>query len=356
MIRNFGKVKLPGGEVLTVKCIEPPEAEYADKLSYFFRYKRDDTLRNITERVRGCRAADSIDRYFVGELGGKIASLVWYGLPRIGFGVGNFGNTQTAPEHRRKGIMKILMKFLVEDFRAGRGVALFCSSGKMTAEKIYEPFGFEFVSRNSSGGGRMMNLKKEYAGSLEELEELYFEKGCELSVRRGNSADHFIFDRFMPNTRGFRSLSGRWHSVFLCSQVKNYIDALFRAEDGFGELLTAEIPGGRAVGYAFILFIGSPAERKCAAADFFIHPSYLSTAGEFLGRALSEAAGRGIGDVRTYVNSGDKEKLCIFRGCGFTEEFRLADYCSEDGKDSDVIGLRRSRHSSWGDDPGRGNG
>ncbi len=339
---DLGRSRLRTGEMLEIRCVEPPEPVYEKELAGFFSYKRDTTLRNISERVRGLHAADCRDRYFIGKIDGKIVASLWYGLPVRGIGIGNFGNTFTVPEHRGKGIMKQLMRLLSEDFQKSAGVALFCVSGEMTGNKIYGPAGFEFISEERSGGGRpMMNLKKEYAGSLDELESVYFKPGGGLSVRPGNAADHFIFDKFMPHTKGFKKLSERWHSVFLCSRIKNYLDAFFMAGDGLGEVLAAEMPGGRAAGYAFILFIGSSVERECATMDFFIHPGCLPAAGEFIRKASSEAGKKGIRGIRTYINSADEEKLSIFRECGFKEEFRLADYCHERGRSSDIIGLRR---------------
>lgn len=76
---------LRGGEQMLVEC---PAEEYAEPLLHFLEHKGDNTARDMKQRLRGDYVAVSLDRWFVGEIDGRIASQMGYMLARDTLDVG----------------------------------------------------------------------------------------------------------------------------------------------------------------------------------------------------------------------------------------------------------------------------
>lgn len=327
MITQLGNVRLRTGEEMIVKCIEPPEGKYEEKLIKFLMPMVGESswLKDVKERIKGNYADFCIDRYFIGEIGGSIVSQIWYGLSKR-TGMGNFGHVYTEPEHRKKGITNEIMKFFLDDFQKSKGKALFCGTGSPWIADIYKKYGFQLIKEKTACGS-MALIKSEYAKDFKELEEEYFQSGLSVNARTGNIGDQFDCDKILAYSTGIEKLSMDWHRVFLSSPISTFMQALFKVENGKGVATVAESSKGSIVGYAFILSSGSLIEDKSKTLDFIIHPNYMNYAVKFVEETIKIRKKEKTENIRCYISSSDKEKLSILLEAGFKEEAGLSDYC-----------------------------
>ncbi|MCK4401051.1 GNAT family N-acetyltransferase [bacterium] len=325
MITQLGNVRLRTGEKMIVKCIEPPEERYREKLMRFLEHKDDLWMRDISERLKGNYSEFCIDRYFIEEIGENVISQMWYGISKK-TKMGNFGHVYTEPEYRKKGITNELMKFFLDDFQRSKGKALFCGTGSPWIADIYKKYGFQLIKKDTDCGP-MVLIKPEYAKDFKELEDEYFQPGLSVNARIGNIGDQFDCDKVLAYSTGLEKLSQNWHQVFLTSQISTFMQALFKVEDGKGLVTVAESTKGSIVGYAFILALGSLMEDGAKTLDFIIHPNYINDAVRFVEETIKIRQKEKIENIRCYVCSGDKEKLSILLEAGFKEEAGLSDYC-----------------------------
>jgi len=340
MIRVLGEARLKNGERMAIKLVEPPQEDYAEKLVHFLEHKPPSDYRAIRERLAGEYVEHCIDRYFVGEIGGEIVGQVWYGLPRNGTGIGNFGHVYTEPAHRGKGIATVLVAATVDDFNhQSDGICLLCSAGS-NAAGIYRKYGFEFVTPGSDAGP-MALVNKRVAADFAELDEKYFAPGFPVTVRRGHIGDRHDCDRMLDFSKGMNELRKRWHRVFIARAVPTFIDALYCVDDGKGIATVIENSHGRILGYAFVLSPGSSCEAPFKVMDFDIHPQYLSSAVFFVERTCEIARDAGSLHVRAFIAACDEEKLAVFLQAGFEEEYRFEDVFTFDGRFCDIVVLRK---------------
>ena len=322
MIAALGQVNLKTGEPLTASLVEPPQPDYATRLCHFLRHKAPREFRGIAQRLQGRYAEHCLDRYFVGEMAGRIVGQVWYGLPRAGTGVGNFGHVYTDPEQRGKGIATALVRLAVADFhRQPHGRCLLCSAGAGAAP-IYRQFGFEFISPGASSGP-MALINPQTASSFADLEERHFAPGLDTTVRLGHIGDRHDCDRLLDFSRGLRELRPRWHAAFVASQVPTFIDALFAAEDGKGIVTVLASRAGSVLGYAYVLALGSVWEPDLKILDFILHPNYLDQAGRFVRETAALAAAAGTPDIHAFAAACDREKVAALDAGGFREAHRF---------------------------------
>jgi len=338
VITSVGDVRLRTGETMAIKIVEPPQDDYAERLCHFLEHKSDNSFRGIRQRLYGKYVQHCIDRYFVGEIGGQIVGQVWYGLPRSGTGVGNFGHVYTEPAHRKKGISTELVRVVADDFlRAGNGTCLLCSAGEVAA-KIYARFGFEFIVPGATSGP-MALINKRAASDFADLDEAYFEAGLEVKVREGHIGDRHDCDRMLDFSRGMNELRKRWHMAFVSRQVPSFMDALFCVEDGKGIVTVIESSKGSILGYAFVLNLGSESEGDLKVMDFVVHPNYLVRAEFFVEETVKIAKKAGVIEMYAFAASCDEDKVAALRGAGFGEEYRFPNKFKSRGRLYDIAVL-----------------
>jgi len=338
MISSLGQVALKSGEELAITMVEPPQPDYATRLCHFLEHKRPSSFRGIKQRLDGHYVEHCVDRYFVGEIAGEIVGQVWYGLPRHGTGVGNFGHVYTEPAHRRKGIATELVRATVADFgQQTDAVCLLCSAGPDPA-KVYRRFGFEFVSAGAHRGP-MALLNKRVARSFANLDEQYFAPGLAVRVRQGHIGDRHDCDKMLAFSRGMSELRQRWHTAFVAHEVPTFIDAIFAAEDGRGIATVMHNSDGCILGDAFVLSTGSPFEAGFKVMDFVIHPNYLAHAAFFARETIRLASAAGIPEMHAFVAACDEEKLAALLAAGGEEVHRFARKFSVRGECHDIVVL-----------------
>lgn len=342
MLTTLTEVTLRGGAIMSIRMFEPPQEDYARRLMYFLRHKDDDSARGIRQRVLGQYVEHCLDRYFVGEVDGQIVGQAWYGLPRQGTGVGNFGHVYTDPAWRGQGVAGEITRVLVEHFNAEpTGVCLLCTASEQSG-RIYRRFGFEFIPPTNNSGS-MGLIKPEVAGSFAELDERYFAPGQEVSVREGHIGHRHDIDRLLDFSAPWIEARQRWHFVMLASRVPTFISALHYVEDNRGLITVLQTASGNVVGYAFALNLGSRYEKTLKTFDFVLHPHYLHEAP----RLIEETAQRVAGPVHAAVAVCDEKKLAALLQAGFVEVQRLeAAFHRGEGR-HDVLLLKRDVRTAW---------
>lgn len=339
MVTTLSEVPLKSGATMTVRMLEPPQEDYARRLLYFLRHKDDDSARGIRQRVMGQYAELCIDRYFVGEAHGQIIGHAWYGIPRRGTGVGNFGHVYTDPEWRGQGVAREITRVLVDHFNAEpAGVCLLCSASEESG-RIYQKFGFEFIPPASKAGA-MGLIKPSVAGSFAQLDEKYFASGSEVRVREGHIGDRHDIDRMLDFSAPWIEARKRWHFAMLASRVPTFISALHHVEDGRGLITALQTTAGSIVGYAFALNLGSRFEKGLKTFDFAVHPHYLSKSAHLVEQTLKMA---GAGEVHAFIAACDEEKLAALLQAGFVEQYRFRGAFVLGDEPFDVLLLRHQR-------------
>ncbi|MCE5238985.1 GNAT family N-acetyltransferase [bacterium] len=319
MVTPMGGVTLRGGSVMTITMVEPPQEDVAQRLLHFLEHKDNDSYRGIRQRLEGMYASHCLDRYFIGEVEGRIVGHVWYGLPRGGageptWGVGNFGHVYTEPEWRGQGIASEIVRVLVDHFNAEpQGKCLLCSASAQSG-RIYRKYGFEFIPPTAESGA--MGLVK--GETFAELEQRYFAPDRPVHVREGHVGHRHDVDRMMDFSPAWIEARRHWHPAFLSSSVPTYMAALHKVEDGRGLLTVLQTEDGSVLGYATVLNLGSPYEANLRTLDFAVHPHYLDQAGTLLTETLTMAQQEGLPRPHAFVAACDESKLAALREAGFS--------------------------------------
>jgi len=337
---EVGEAVLRGGEAMTIRVIEPPAGEYAERLGHFLEHKGEGTLRDLRQRLRGDYVADCLDRFVIGEIGGRIASQMWYTLPRDRMDLGVFGHVYTEPEHRGKGAASALMVALMDDLNAGPWQALFCGVGDPSAQRIYARHGFAPILPERAPVGPQVCIRPGVAADFAKLQEIVFAPGRPTHTRPAHMGDRARVDKLLHQADAVRAMARRWHRVHLAARYPDFVPAWQALEDGRGALMVLETDRGHVVGYAFALAAGSACEAGTKALDFLVHPSYLDRASGLIAAAADHAAALGATSVRCWLAASDEAKVAAVEAAGGTREHTFAEYCMVGGKAADLLVYR----------------
>ncbi|MCD6359581.1 MAG: GNAT family N-acetyltransferase [Armatimonadetes bacterium] len=337
MTTSLGSVTLRGGERMTIKRIECPAEDYAEPLAHFLEHKGDHTFRDLTRRLRGDYAEVSLDRWFVGELDGRIVSQMGYMLARDTLDVGVFGHVYTEPEHRGKGAASVLMQALMDDFNAGPGQALLCGTGSESAARIYARHGFVALDPARAPVGPLAYIKPDFAADFEELQQIFFEAGHDTHVRPAHMGDRAKVDKVLAQADAVRAMAGEWHRCHLAAQWSDFVHMYQAVEDGRGPLDVLETEARHVVGYAFAFDTGSPMEAGSRTLDLLVHPNYHDRASTLAQHTCARALAEGARAVRCYLPQIDAPRIEILRAAGFVEEHRYSDYCMNGNRPIDLV-------------------
>jgi GNAT superfamily N-acetyltransferase len=333
MITELGQVALKSGENMTVKLLVPPEPDYTDKLLHFLEHKGEQSRRGIRQRLEGKYADICVDRYFIGEIDGKIAGQLWYGYSASGTGIANFGHVYTEPEHRGKSITNRLLDFFSEDFNANPVRAALCGTGTPWVANIYLKYGFMPVLENSDRGSLYL-LKNECGKNFAEFEQSYFTPGKQLDILTGTMEQRHDIDCMLRNAFMIRDTMPV--RLALAAPVTNYENAIFRVEDGGGLVSAAVTPERHVVGWAFLLATGSALERESKIFDFEIHPAYRSETDRLIAETLRMCREKGMSRAWACCDSSNTEKHAALLAAGFREEALLPEYLRGENGNSDL--------------------
>jgi GNAT superfamily N-acetyltransferase len=352
-VLDLGNVALKSGEHMKIRLVSPPAPEYAERLKHFLDHKPDWAVRKIRKQLNGDYRNECVDKFFVGEVEGRLAGHVWYGYPIAGSGTANFGEVYTAPEHRRKGVADELVRFLVNDFHNSPARLALCTADEL-ATRIYAKHGFRTVIPNAQCGPLIL-LKARFGSSFAEYAETYYRPGQPVSVVAGSVKHRHDIDcmlRFSHILRSGTDVKSRLRAVEFSGaslagrvgpawHVPNYMEACFQTDGGRGFLTVAALPEGKVAGWAFALRREAPLEAVSWTFDFELHPAYLAAAPLLIRDTLRMARAKGIADIFAWCAASQAAKLEALAANGFAETARVPRYC--DGATCDLVVLRAAR-------------
>lgn len=193
----------------------------------------------------------AVDHLYLAEVNGSFAARVWFAYSRNS-GFGNFGNVYTEPEHRRKGLMGILMKHCVAGFEASSAKMLCCSTGSKFAAASYIKSGFHLIYGGETGP--LCLLKKQYGNHFLDMAEKYYSDNKIVKVRPAVIDDQYDCDKILDKLPAMRSDPPEPPPEAGCF-VTEFRIAYQEMLNGSGKVLVAENSSGVCVGYSWQLNI-----------------------------------------------------------------------------------------------------
>lgn len=312
---------------LTVRVLEPPFGEDADRVQYWWRDVR-------AMLVSGELAETSLDRFIVGELDGDCVGSMPYGTPRDTRDLAVLGMVWTRPDQRRKGIATALLQRALADFRTGGGIAMYLCTNNPHAFQLYHKAGF----RPLIGDGM-----RYLAPGHEDFDETFFSYTGPATVRPGTWGDLARVSALynQPEPRWLVKDYGR--GVYRDIRYeRHYIQVWKPASQGRGTVLLLETEQRRVVGIASLVETNNYYEQHVQTLDFWACPAYLHQIPDLLA-ALIEHASKGNAEiVQAYVADTDTDKGDMLLACGFQREARLRDRLRAGDRRIDLLVYSRS--------------
>ena len=245
------------------------------------------------------------DHWFIADVDGVSAGRLWFSYSAK-TGRGNFGNIETEPIFRRRGILNELLKAFksvadkCDDMRM-----LCCSTGTDYAADSYRKVGFETV--NGARVGVMCYCKN---GTFKQESEAAFSGDEIASIRPGERDDQFEIDKFLLFQDGVRYNDchnfigyATWYAEFRLI----YQEAL----NGNGIVLVAENKQRTIVGYAYALHVnGTP------FFNFVCHPAYMRKADKLIRRAAKLFQEKFGFRAHLYCDADDAAKIAVAQRAG----------------------------------------
>ena len=327
MLKTLDVITLKNGEKATIKLLVPPEPEYSENLAVFLRHKGDESGRSIRARLSGKYLNEAVDKYFIAEINGKLASQLWYGYGINPLPIADFGHVYTAPEHRGKGITTHLVKYFLDDFKKSPAVAAFCLSYREWVAGIYQKQGFKPVL-SGHNAGPMMLANSDMPENFMEFQKRYYTQGDSVSVVPGNMKYRHEIDCLLRFSLQNENLPSE--RIFVSDAVSSFRTALFMQEDQRGYVYCALTPEKHCFGWSFCLnpfAFGS--ENHSPVFDWEIHPLYKNRTEKLIRQSLELLKKNGIRQAFSYCFSESASKIKVLKNCGFTEEAVIKNYCDK---------------------------
>ncbi len=323
MVRQFQDVVLKSGEIAQQYCITGPEPEWEERVLSRLQHKGELWAKSMQTALREglpCMKMHfyqlSIDEVAVGNI-----TIVDALNPSIAL----LQHVFTAPEHRRKGICKLLMTAVTDDFRASGGRAMYLGTGYDTPPFwIYHSFGFRPIGDT---GSMVWSDDPDYQAN-------YF-TGQDVSVRPACWGDWAPLNALYQIMDGW-DLRGVCLGQFAHSSYESAFCRLDRAiVDGTAQqsvVLTSDETGA-VVGHAFLMR-DAHWPHGPMVLDFFVHPAFTRHADKLLDAIdLPEDT-----KIQAYCDAEAVDRAVLLTAAGFALEAELrSQYTSKSGTQMDVL-------------------
>ena len=328
-IKDLGSRRLKNGETMTVKVMEPPlQAPYTgyDRL-YWWPDVRDKVL-------AGEYAESSMDRCFVGEIGGEFAGSVVCNAPARTKELGLVEFVWTEPKHRRKGIMTHLLDALIEDFGHEGGKMLHLCTSNPAAAALYRNAGFV----HHIGDG----MRYLYPGN-EAFDEVYLAYGGPATIMEGAYGDMASWAALYnnPGLDWFVRYYIPWFERRVFDGFRfegQYRKLVADAENGAGQVLVLENAAGRVVAGASLSEVPSYYEQHVKVLNLACAPAYFAELDGLIEAIVTRAEKDGTEIVDAYVVDSEAGKKEVLERVGFREGARLRGHIKlEGGENADFV-------------------
>ncbi len=188
--------KLNNGMMLEiVRIISPDECRgklQPDWVLSFFQHNLPKCWQLYYEDIFAGKVQGVRDYMYAGLADGVPCSRMWFGYSERN-GSGNFGNVETLPEYRRRGIMRDLLNQCVSDIR--KSGAVFCScDAAPTAAPAYASAGFQRIFPE---GQPPMVFVQPRAGAFSDIVKKAYSSTGNAKIRQGTLSDRFDCDKLL---------------------------------------------------------------------------------------------------------------------------------------------------------------
>jgi GNAT superfamily N-acetyltransferase len=248
MLKSLGTETLKNGDRMEIKHFIPPEPEFTDAFKHFMRYADNENTRSIGSHSDGKYAECAADHYFVGMVDEVIAGQIWFGWGKHDDPVANFGQVYVDEAFRGAGVTSVIMDYFHCEFRNSPVIGCFCTCSVPWIRKLYTPYGFR---PTFDGSNRLYCPGKGWPDEFKDLVADYYKPSKSLKVIYGTMEYRHEIDCLLAFTMQLNKMS--FDRVFASSAVTSYQDAIFKKEDGRGELFVALNDDGHCVGWTFCL-------------------------------------------------------------------------------------------------------
>ena len=304
---------------LEIGIVQAPDDDYAPLVRPILAHKSRNEQWHLDEVFAG-RTGPLETRFYLGRLNDRAVCNIM--VSEHG-GIGIVSHVYTVPEHRRKGIARLVMTEQMADFRdrSGRYLTLVTEFGAHPY-RLYQGFGFRSVRR---GAGHMKFM------TAARLESKMYEAG-EARVIPGDwkswpSINVLCAQADLPALRNvaFGHLGPRMFEYAYLDLMKSL------REDPIHQIRLLVTDASDVTGYATLV----PDTRwrgDTCLLDLFVHPAFTACRGPLLD-SISLPAGR---KVQCHVESGDSMKGAALRDAGFVLEATLRKQFKTPGQVMDV--------------------
>lgn len=298
---------LTDGRTVEVKLIATPDAEARELIPSLLAHKHEFWLWHIEEWLEG-RIMGLDMLYYVGLVEGRaVACVANY---RTG-DIGNITHVYTAPDMRRLGIARLLLRRAIEDFEEDKGRVLVLVAPFQGAPwRLYESEGFSGTCPEQSYGGMAQffggaNWANIFTGPSREI--------CPAAWR------HFGGSQVLFGAPG----SVQLRSVHMESVGPRLVEApfveLMRKIAGGQEYCALVLPGVGPSVLGLAVVGNHPIWEnlgKRKLLDIYVHPSAHDDASTLLEEMLRLQPA----PMECYCDSGSKEKIALLQQFGFRHE------------------------------------
>ena len=314
-------VKLRGGESMTVRIVDSPLGDYADKVGCW-SHLRDDLLSG--------RMSDTLNvRYFIAEIGGEVVGSMGCYTPSSTRDVGVVEFVETDERHRRKGIASTLLDRLIADFRSDSGKALLLCTTNPIAGSLYEKHGFWYTV-----GDGMMYVSPDakgfpdnylsYVGNARVREAVWGDLPRACLLYNNPNPDWLLQDYLTGSFRDTRF-------------ERHFTQHMRGSEGGRGAVLVLETPASSVVGLAAFHRMDTYYEQHVATFTFRVCPAYYPQADDLLRRSLQTAGELSIAILQVHVADVDEDQKGLIRNAGFSETARLPGHLRDGDRSIDML-------------------
>lgn len=309
---------LTDGRTLTVKVATPPLSKsLVDNMSIHSISKTDPDSR---ARLFGAFRGNSLDYFFLGELGGELVGTVWYCTPATCQEIAYLGEVFTAKEQRNKGIATCLVDVSINHFRENGGRAIYVTNlcpnapNNILRQKGFQAYGYG----QHAYGGIIRYIVDERE---DEFDQNYYRPDPKTSIREVNQGDlpNFIalFNYPHPWIARAYTLDLIGNKVF-DENGRSFMNLLKTLKHG-NECLVLEDSKHRVVGTAWSSSLPTKSQSHVKRVDFTIHPNYFNKANILLEALIKRISGK-TEKVQAYVANTDTSKIDILTSCHFKKE------------------------------------
>lgn len=268
----------------------------------------------LTTLLSGAECESNLDRVYIARDAHRLAGTTHLKVTQTGCRLGGLGEVAVAPEFRRQGIARQLVKLARDEFFDSDGEALFLATANPTAELLYRDLGWKFFDSS-----RVMCLTADSAAPGEFVNS-YFEAidRSDIHITSGTAAHRIPMIPLIlaPHDSPILDINAALISTRVAVQMSCmglYPRYESLRQNGSGDWFAVGDPLNRLVGLGSVRRHGD----RSANIDWFTHERFRAHEIPLVARAIQWANEVGVDVIVADVATSDETKLETLRSLGF---------------------------------------